>query len=376
MEARVALTDPPLYVQADAHPARLFRAALTEMWDEGVLRQTNFKVVQRNAGAGGPNFSVDVGVGRAVVKGDSDPQQGNYMITNATVLNDASTAITSAPSAGNHRKDLVILEMKDDAEDGGGINLGRIRVLPGTPVALASTPVVPSLPISSIALAEIGPITNGTTTITDSIIVDVRPLAGRVCTPGTLEQLAGTQVPTGWLEADGTTKTRTAYPDLFAAIGTSYNVGGEAGTDFRLPLGRGRVFVPALVGQAQVDAIGERGGEYTHTQTIAEMAAHNHGAATGAAGANHAHGVDPVETQLKSNGVDQTRSGPTVAPGASAYYGLGPVGGDELTVDVPAVVTGLASNDHQHTVAAEGSGTAFNVMQPYQVVGLAVIRAL
>ena len=45
--------------------------------------------------------------------------------------------------------------------------------------------------------------------------------------------------PGGWLECAGQLLTRTTYPDLFAAIGTIFNVGGEAVTDFRLPDLRG-----------------------------------------------------------------------------------------------------------------------------------------
>lgn len=376
----MALIDPPLYVQSDAHPARSFRAAITETWDEGVLRLTNLKVVQRNAGAGGPNFSVDVGIGRAVIKGDSATLQGNYMATNDAVLNDASTAITSAPSAGNHRKDLVILEMKDNAEDAGGLNLARIRVIAGTPTAVANTPVVPSLPVSSIALAEIGPITNSTTTITDSIIVDVRTLAGRVCTPGTIEHLAGTHIPNGWLECAGQTVSRTTYPDLFAELGTQYNTGGEAGTDFRLPLLRGKVAVPKLAGQAQVDTIGETGGEYVHTLTIAETPAHDHGGVTGLMSNDHVHSLDIPATQVMDPVTNQPvgtfGGGVTGVSTDNSGYGRTGAAINPMYVDPALAYTGGVSANHNHPVGSQGGGTSHNVMQPYQVVGLAVIRAL
>ncbi len=43
--------------------------------------------------------------------------------------------------------------------------------------------------------------------------------------------------PEGWLWCNAQTVPRDAYPDLFAAIGTTFNTGGEAGTEFRLPGG-------------------------------------------------------------------------------------------------------------------------------------------
>lgn len=42
-------------------------------------------------------------------------------------------------------------------------------------------------------------------------------------------------VPVGWLEADGTTVPIAEHPDLFDAIGTTFNTGGEPVGTFRLP---------------------------------------------------------------------------------------------------------------------------------------------
>lgn len=58
---------------------------------------------------------------------------------------------------------------------------------------------------------------------------------------GSIQMYAGTLTsdPDGWLICDGRTLVRTSYPDLFAAIGTLYNTGGENSTIFRLPDLRG-----------------------------------------------------------------------------------------------------------------------------------------
>jgi len=47
--------------------------------------------------------------------------------------------------------------------------------------------------------------------------------------------------PAGALLCFGQVVSRTTYAGLFAVLGTTFNTGGEAGTDFRLPDLRGRV---------------------------------------------------------------------------------------------------------------------------------------
>lgn len=42
-------------------------------------------------------------------------------------------------------------------------------------------------------------------------------------------------LPAGHLAANGAVVDRATYPSLFAAIGTTYNTGGETGAQFRLP---------------------------------------------------------------------------------------------------------------------------------------------
>jgi len=66
--------------------------------------------------------------------------------------------------------------------------------------------------------------------------------------------------PQGWLLCDGSAVSRTTYAGLFAVLGTTFNHGGEAGTDFRLPDRRGRVALGSgtgtlveQVGAADVD---------------------------------------------------------------------------------------------------------------------------
>jgi microcystin-dependent protein len=79
-----------------------------------------------------------------------------------------------------------------------------------------------------------------------------------------------TSPPEGWLNCNGDVYDGALpeYADLYAAIGTAFNTGGETGDQFRVPDLRGRF--PAgyhfPVGDAEGDfaAIGETGGNKSH----------------------------------------------------------------------------------------------------------------
>lgn len=92
--------------------------------------------------------------------------------------------------------------------------------------------------------------------------------------------------PTGWLTCDGSTVSRTTYSSLFAVIGTSFNIGGEAGTDFRLPNLKGRTAYGRDSSDANFDILGNTpttyAGEKTHLLTSAEsgVPAHTHTSST------------------------------------------------------------------------------------------------
>lgn len=69
---------------------------------------------------------------------------------------------------------------------------------------------------------------------------------------GTIIGSGATTAPNGYLDCFGQTVSRTVYPDLFAAIGTAFNIGGESISDFRLPDTRGQ-FLRGLDNGAGID---------------------------------------------------------------------------------------------------------------------------
>jgi hypothetical protein len=146
---------------------------------EGYLSTGSYQVIQRAAGA---NMTVDVAssVGEgAVVQGDSVTGQGRYFVpqTAANVNVDIAAA-----DATNPRNDLVVLEVKDDQHDAGGLNLARVRVITGTPnasAALTDAPGAngtPALPSSCMPLAVVR-VAAAATSIATAAISDRRPVA-------------------------------------------------------------------------------------------------------------------------------------------------------------------------------------------------------
>jgi microcystin-dependent protein len=202
------------------------------LWDEGVLDLSAFAVSERGAGA---NFTVDVTGGFAVVEGDDQASQGSYMVESTGTEN---IAVTAAPGS-NSRLDLVVLQVNDPQAGGGAGSEFEIVVIAGTP---AGSPVLPAVPDSAIPLAQIGPITPSTPSITNSLITDLRGIAGRKCTPGEMVAQANTSaaIPNGWLLCAGQAVSRTTYARLFAHLGTTYGV-GDGTTTFNLPDLRGRI---------------------------------------------------------------------------------------------------------------------------------------
>lgn len=275
----------PLYMQNKDYSARLVRQHIRMQRDEGVMSLAHLKVTQRGAGA---NFSVDVSAGEAIVAGDDQTDQGSYFVKSTATEN---VVIGAAPGS-NSRYDLIVLQIKDPDATGPAGDSATLAVVAGT---ASASPALPTLPASALLLAIVGPIATATASITTSIIHDAQSgtgptgvlsahlLAGERAMPGEVRDWSGasTTVPNGWLPCDGSSQLRSAYPALFATIGTTY--GAADGTHFNLPDYRGRVLVGldnmggSDAGRLSVaNTLGGSGGAETHTLTSGEMPAHEH----------------------------------------------------------------------------------------------------
>jgi microcystin-dependent protein len=182
----------------------------------------------------------------------------------------------------------------------------------------------------------------------------------RLVPAGAIMDYAGATAPDGWLLCYGQSLSRATYADLFTAISTTYGDGDDPGNTFAAPDIRGRVvagqddmggvsadrLTAAVAESLDGDTLGATGGEETHTNTLAESAAHDHGAATGNSGSlNHTHPF-------------------TYTTGVSAGSAGG--GSSLVTNDNAAGNTGNQSQSlvHNHSIASAGGGGAHNNVQP------------
>lgn len=96
----------------------------------------------------------------------------------------------------------------------------------------------------------------------------------RTTTPtGAITPFAGSTIPAGWLLCDGSSVSRTQYPDLFTAIGTTW--GSASGSTFNVPDLRGRTLIGAGTGTGLTSRVlAGTGGEENHVLITAETPMH------------------------------------------------------------------------------------------------------
>ena len=166
---------------------------------------------------------------------------------------------------------------------------------------------------------------------------------------GDIKQSVHSSAHNGWLKCDGTAISRTAYADLFAIISTNFGVGNGT-TTFNLPDARGRVLGTTGAGSGLTSrSLGASVGAETHTLTVGEMPVHSHGV------------TDPGHTHSYTNNTnDQT---------VSALPGEVAADQTDLNVTTASSTTGI-------TVDNNGSGQAFNIMQPTLFIANTFIYAI
>lgn len=164
--------------------------------------------------------------------------------------------------------------------------------------------------------------------------------------------------PPKWIPCDNRVLTTLAYPELSAAMGVRWNIGGEAAGSFRVPDLAGRALVGAGAGTGLVArAVATKWGVEAVILSTAQLPAHAHGitdpghahsGATGGSGStlNHSH-----------NSVFNTLLVAGSAGGTPAFVR------DAWQAPVNHVSEGASINlDHVHpfTTGYNGSGVSVN----------------
>jgi hypothetical protein len=160
----MTLRTPPSWLQNGSHPAENDRLTTQALWaTTGIINSSSLAVTQ-NSPVG---MSVIIAGGWAAIVGTTQANMGTYV-----GYNDAPTvvAITTA-NPTNPRIDLICMTVQDAYYTGAQNNV-IFQVVAGTP---AGSPVVPSTPANSIALAEVA-VAAGALSITTGNITDLRVL--------------------------------------------------------------------------------------------------------------------------------------------------------------------------------------------------------
>jgi hypothetical protein len=210
----MTLRTPPSWLQNGSHPAENDRLTTQALWaTTGIISPTSLAVTQ-NSPVG---MSVIIAGGWAAIVGTTQANMGTYV-----GYNDAPTvvAITTA-NPTNPRIDLVCMTVQD-AYYTGALNNVIFQVVAGTP---ASSPVVPSVPANSIALAEVA-VAAGALSITTGDITDRRVL---VTTNLPVGDISAVTAGTG-LSGGGSTGAVTLALDYTAA--TTLTINAQTGTTY------------------------------------------------------------------------------------------------------------------------------------------------
>lgn len=141
--------------------------------------------------------------------------------------------------------------------------------------------------------------------------------------------------PSGYLWCRGDEVSRTTYADLFAVIGTTFNVGGESALNFRLPNLSGRAAFGWGTSGTPFEFVGDTGGTEEETIGITNLPAHSHpindpghvhatssndGGAGGVAQPSSSTGAGSTiayDTGSSTTGITTTEDGPTGPTGVA-----------------------------------------------------------
>lgn len=193
---------------------------------------------------------------------------------------------------------------------------------------------------------------------------------------------SGSTAPTGFILAYGQAISRTTYSAYFAIVGTTYG-SGDGSTTFNVPDYRGRVIAGkdnmggsaasrltnSGTGNPSIDGstLGAAGGVDRHTLTLAQLAAHDHGAATGAGG-DHSHGGATASSGAHTHSENAfiAQFGAGLAYDYQVSGGVYTAGNTTTSTSSEGAHTHTisASGTHTHSVSSAGSGNAHPIVQP------------
>src|SRR3954454_22435941 len=192
---------------------------------------------------------------------------------------------------------------------------------------------------------------------------------------GTVKAYAGATLPANWLLCDGRSLSRTAYADLFLALGGASTPWGlPDAASFNIPDMRGRTLIGsgtgvgdtgngtgAITGGTALTArvMSAYGGEQTHTLSAAEAAQKNLGTfSTGNDTPDHSHSYTDASFNSFAQGNDGALFG-------NAIYAF----------TTPQTAGANTRHTHPLTISGSSATSPHNVMQPWVTVSW-IIKAI
>jgi microcystin-dependent protein len=188
---------------------------------------------------------------------------------------------------------------------------------------------------------------------------------------GAIFPYTSVMIPPGYLVCNGAVLSQSEYENLYAVVGSSYNIGGEASGTFRLPSLTARIPVGLNPSETEFTPLGKYSGVEEHPLIINEMPSHTH--------TQNAH----THTQAAHNHTQSAHSHTITfsfgAPGGSFGYGFygafrnrpGVTGGWGLGTSTATPTINSTTATNQNTTATNqntGGSQAHNNLQPYIVL--------
>lgn len=173
---------------------------------------------------------------------------------------------------------------------------------------------------------------------------------------GSIDYMAITFTPRGYVNCDGQLLAISQHPALYALLGTTY--GGDGTTAFAVPDMRGRVPIHVGYGPGLENFVmGQKNGAITVALTANNLAAHNHSVTVESTSTSTLSGVNSFGNVTRPAGSAIAKS----STGDSNFSTVTPTA--EMHTD--SVYTNTSTVVTQQSI---GSGQAFSIMQPYTVL--------
>ena len=227
-------------------------------------------------------------------------------ITNSTGVVGKPGSITNltAPAGANYVALNGTVVFQSNANTAASLDLASIFLrTPGVTNSNALLLQAPTLGTSPGGNTQITltlpavPVSNSYVTIDTSGVLSgsmpVATLQQTLAPAGVISAFAGSVIPAGWLLCDGSAQLRTAYPNLWTALGLTWQTTADA-THFN---------IPNLLNRSMRGAAAATDGNGGDTVALGayqgdEFSSHNHG------GGDHAHSFSAMHAQRGGNGGD------------------------------------------------------------------------